>query len=488
LFYRRISKSLPIRVFLCLALVLLAYFPIKAESGTLTDAYPDLKNSYALFFNQLKDEMVTQGTPEEDADGLMLAWIIDVDAYMRDQSEQGLLNKNNFAQKLFESFFSLISDHKQVTDALIGVLSSDYGVGFTDIGDIVSGKKELPEDFKPLYEAIKQLYFGTDNDSGSNSGGGGGSAAPPANNRTGAEGGQVIKGGAILDIPKGALTKNIDITIEKINSDEAADAGTFKLAGEIYEFGPSGQQFDKPVTIILEYDPGKLASGEVPIICVYDPATKSWASLGGVVNEVTHTVTIQVTHFSKFAVMVEPKAETLIFKDVSPSHWAYNEIADFASKEYIKGYADNSFLPGNNISRAEFAAVLVRALDLKEVKPAAPSFKDINPGSWCCSYVETVCSGDLMKGYVGGSFKPNENITRQEIAAVLVRALGKDKEQSGELAFADKSAVSGWAKDMVSIAVAEGLIEGYSDNTFGPQKKSTRAEAVVMFSRMLNKG
>jgi len=90
LFYRKISSSLPIRVFLCLTLVLLTCFPIRAEYGTFADAYPGLKNSYVLFFNQLKDEIVTQGTPEE----------------------------------------------------------------------------ELPADFKPLYESIKQLYFGTDNNSG----------------------------------------------------------------------------------------------------------------------------------------------------------------------------------------------------------------------------------------------------------------------------------------------------------------------------------
>jgi hypothetical protein len=476
-----------IRVFLCLALVLLTYFPTKAESGTFSDAYPDLKNSYALFFNQLKDEMVTQGTPEEDTDGLIFAWIVDVDACLQDQLEQGLLNKNNFAQKLFESFFSLTLDHMQVTDALISTLSSDYGIGLKDIGEIVSGKKELPADFKPLYEAIKQLYFSVDNDSGNNSGGSGGSAAQPIGSGIGADGGQVIKGGAILDIPKGALTKNVDIIIEKVDRVDVAVTGTFKLAGEIFEFGPSGQQFDKPVTIILEYNPDKLASGEVPIICVYDPATRLWINLGGVVNEAAQTIRIEVTHFTKYAVMVEAKAETLSFKDVASSHWAYKEITDFASKEYIEGYADNTFLPGNNISRAEFAAVLIRALELKEVKPAAASFKDVNSGSWCCSYVETICSKDLMKGYADGSFKPNENITRQEIAAVLVRALGKDKEQAGQLVFADKSAVSGWAKDLVSIAVAEGLIQGYQDNTFGPQKKSTRAEAVIMFSRMLNK-
>jgi len=488
LFYRRISNGLPIKVFLCLALFLLTCFPIRAESGTLADAYPDLKNTYASFFDLLRDEMVTLGIPAEDTDGLIFAWIIDLDAYIQDQLEQGLLNKNNFNQKLFESFFKLTLDHMQVTDALISTLFNNYGIGLMDIGEIVDGKKELPADFKLLYEAIKQLYFGTDNNNpGSNSGGGGGTIAPPAGKWIGAEGGQVIEGEAILDIPKGALTKNVDIIIEKVNNGEVSITGTFKLAGEIYEFGPSGQQFDKPVAIILGYDPNKLAAREAPAICVYDPATKAWVNLGGVVNETTHTVMIQVTHFSKYAVMAEPAQAILNFKDVAPSHWAHEEITDFASKEYIEGYADNTFLPGNNISRAEFAAVLVRALDLKEVKPAAPSFKDVDAGSWYYSHVETVCSGDLMKGYADGSFKPNENITRQEIAAVLVRALGKDKEQAGELVFADKSAVSGWAKNLVGIAVAEGLIQGYSDNTFGPQKKSTRAEAVIMFSRMLNK-
>jgi len=469
------------RAFLCLTLVFLISFPSRAGSGTLFDAYPDLKNTYASFFERLKAEMVTRGTPEEDTDGLIFAWFIDVDASLHNQLNQGLLNKNNLTQKLFNTFMSLYQEHKEVTVALISILSGDYGIDLTDMGEIANGKQELPAGLKPLYEAIRQLIFGTDT-----GGSGGGAVAPPAGSGIGADGGQVIEGGAILDVPKGALTKNADITIEKVASDEVAGTGTFNLAGEIYEFGPSGQQFDKPVNIILKYDPEKLAPGEAPVICVYDPATKSWVNLGGVVNEAAHTVMIQVTHFTKYAVMVKPAQEILNFKDVAPSHWAYKEITDFASRKFILGYADNTFLPGNNISRAEFAAVLVRALDLKEVKSAAASFKDVNAGSWYNSCIETVCSKNLMKGYGDGSFKPNENITRQEIAAVLVRILGKDAEGE-ELAFADKALVSDWAKNLVSIAVAEGLIQGYPDNTFGPQKKSTRAEAVIMFSRMLEK-
>lgn len=484
--FNKRASGLLIRLVLCITLVFLTFPPLKAECGTLSDAYPELKNTYASFFDRLKAEMVTQGTPEEDTDGLIFAWIVDVDVSLQGQLDQGLLNKNNLTQKLFDTFMRLFMVHNEVTAALLSVFSTDYGIDLKEMSEIVNGKRELPEAFKPLYEAIKQLIFGTNNPSGGG-GGGGGAVTPPAGSAIGADGGQVIEGEAFLDIPKGALKKNVNITIEKVNSDEVAVTGTFKLAGEIYEFGPSGQQFDKPVTIILEYDPEKLAAGEVPIICVYDPATKSWINLGGVVNEATHTVMIQVTHFTKYAVLVKPAQATLSFKDVALSHWAYKDITDFAARKFILGYADNTFLPGNNISRAEFAAVLVRALGLKEVGSAAASFKDVNAGSWYYSYVGTVCSENLMKGYEDGSFKPNENITRQEIAAVLVRALGKDKEQVGDLTFADKAAVSGWAKNLVSIAVTEGLIQGYPDNTFGPQKKSTRAEAVSMFSRMLEK-
>ncbi len=477
-----------IRLVLCITLVFLTFPPAKAECGTLSDAYPKLKNTYAPFFERLKAEMVTRGTPEGDTDGLIFAWIVDVDYSLQEQLDKGRLNKNNLTQKLFETFLRLATTHNEVTAALISVLSSDYGLGIQEMNEIVNGKQELPAAFKPLYEEIKQLIFGTDNNTGGSGGSGGGSgAAEQPESGIGADGGQILEGGAILDIPKGALSKDVNITIEKVNSGEATVTGTFKLAGEIYEFGPSGQQFDKPVTIILGYDPQKLAPGEEPVICVYDPAAKSWVNLGGIVNETTHTVMILVNHFSKYAVMVEPAQALLDFKDVASSHWAYKQIMDFAAKKFILGYADNTFLPGNNISRAEFAAVLVRALGLKEVKPAASSFKDVDAGSWYYGYVETVCSGALMKGYEDGAFKPNENITRQEIAAVLVRVLGKDKEQANDLAFADKEAVSGWAKNLVSIAVAEGLIQGYPGNNFGPQKKSTRAEAVSMFSRMLAK-
>jgi len=187
---------------------------------------------------------------------------------------------------------------------------------------------------------------------------------------------------------------------------------------------------------------------------------------------------------------VPPKPEC-VFTDMSAQHWAANVIKELCQKGIIGGYPDGTFKPGNDITRAEFTKIIVKALGLAEENPAAPTFKDVAPGDWYFGVVEAAAKAGLVKGYEKGEFRPNAKITRQEIAAILVRALGKQDaaaaSANAKTAFKDDQSIASWARGSVVVAVQEGLIKGYPDGTFGPKKNATRAETCAMVSRFLEK-
>jgi len=328
------------------------------------------------------------------------------------------------------------------------------------------------------------------------SGGGGGAPAPAPG--IGSEGGKVTgaDGEAVVEIPAGALDKKVIITIKQIApADVTAPPATLKLAGDIYEFGPAGTKLAKPVTITLQYDPAKLAGAKEETLAVYclDETAKAWVSLGGTVDKIKHTVTVTVDHFSKYAVMVETVAKPPVvkFKDVDSAHWAWKNIEALVAREILKGYPDQTFRPENEITRAEFTTIVVRALGLTEIRPAAPAFADVGPQNWFYSSVEAAAKAGLVRGYENGTFRPENRISRQEMAVILVRALGKEDEAQAKatekLAFADADKIAVWAKGCVVIAVAGELVKGYPDNTFGPLKNTTRAETAAMVYRFLEK-
>ncbi|KUK65934.1 MAG: S-layer domain protein [Desulfotomaculum sp. 46_80] len=179
------------------------------------------------------------------------------------------------------------------------------------------------------------------------------------------------------------------------------------------------------------------------------------------------------------------------YTDVPESYWASGVIKELCEKGILNGYPDGTFRPRNDITRAEFTKIIAVALGLAEENPATPTFKDVSPNDWYYGVIEAAAKANLVKGYGKGLFKPNAKITREEIAAILIRALGKADEAaanaSAVTAFKDDHNISAWARGSVAVAVKEGIIKGYPNGTFGPGKNAIRAEVCAMVSRMLAK-
>ena len=113
------------------------------------------------------------------------------------------------------------------------------------------------------------------------------------------------------------------------------------------------------------------------------------------------------------------------FKDVPASLWASDEINALAAKKVIAGYADGTFRPQANVSREEFAKMIVIAKGLALVKPAKATFSDVSASRWSFGYVEAAAKAGYIKGIGGSKFGPTAAIKRQDLAVLLVRVLGK---------------------------------------------------------------
>ena len=153
---------------------------------------------------------------------------------------------------------------------------------------------------------------------------------------------------------------------------------------------------------------------------------------------------------------------------------------------YIVGYPDGNVNPGGNITRAEVATIFFRLLT-EDVRTAnstqSNSLSDVSRGQWFNHAISTLSSMGIVKGNPDGTFAPDAPITRAEFAAIAARFDDKDTNTTSN--FSDIA--SHWAKDEIGIAANKGWINGYPDSTFRPDQYITRAEAMTLVNRVLNR-
>ena len=156
---------------------------------------------------------------------------------------------------------------------------------------------------------------------------------------------------------------------------------------------------------------------------------------------------------------------------------------------------NGNYNPDNDMTRAEFAATIVRALGLAPTTGAS-SFSDVNISAWYCGYVETASAYEIINGYGDGTFGPNDLITREQAMTMMSRAMGitgLDAELTDAAAdqllsaFSDRASVSVYAEGSIAACIKNEVVFGKTDDTIAPQDSITRAEVAVMVSRLLQK-
>ncbi|QUL55719.1 S-layer homology domain-containing protein [Paenibacillus tritici] len=193
---------------------------------------------------------------------------------------------------------------------------------------------------------------------------------------------------------------------------------------------------------------------------------------------------------SSYAIVWHP----LTFQDVD-KHWAKNAVNDMGSRLVINGVNDSMFNPNADITRAEFAAIIVRGLGLKYGGETA-KFADVPADSWYATAVETASWYGLITGFEDGTFRPDARITREQAMNIIAKAMKLTglAEQSGTVdtagvlaAFTDAGRVGAWAKDSLALAASAGLITGRGGSKLDAKANVTRAEVAVLIQRLLQK-
>lgn len=180
---------------------------------------------------------------------------------------------------------------------------------------------------------------------------------------------------------------------------------------------------------------------------------------------------------------------TPVFQDIN-GHWAQNDIVSMTTKGIIKGISNTKFAPDAEITRAEFAALLQRALGIVGKNPQIP-FHDVTPKDWYAVCVQAVYEHGFMNGS-DGMFRPDDAITREEMAKVILAVyknkIGKPDESPAYLEkFQDKNQISNWAVSGVAGCVQAGILKGRSENRFEPHGTLTRAECAALWARLLER-
>ena len=173
----------------------------------------------------------------------------------------------------------------------------------------------------------------------------------------------------------------------------------------------------------------------------------------------------------------EARVEVLLFS---------NRYGPQVHRPYIIGYPDGEFKPYGPLTRAEIATAFMRILDLEDLAMGQSLYADVDPTFWAASAIEAVTRAELMEGYADGTFRPNQPITRAELAAIAARAAGAVGAPPITHHLGDLG--DHWALDFIEGCFRSGIITGYGDSTFRPDSLILRDEAVTIINRLFYRG
>ncbi|WP_090738617.1 S-layer homology domain-containing protein [Paenibacillus sp. Mc5Re-14] len=161
------------------------------------------------------------------------------------------------------------------------------------------------------------------------------------------------------------------------------------------------------------------------------------------------------------------------------------EQSEVAHEKYITGYQDGTFRPDQSITRAETAAMMARIMKL-ETKEGSTTYKDVPNMYWAKDSIIALTTQHLMNGYADGTFRPEQPITRAEMAAILASWKQLKGTQTAASPYTDIE--KHWARDSIVALANAGWITGYNDNSFQPNKYITRVETVTILNTILKRG
>ncbi|HOJ11011.1 MAG TPA: S-layer homology domain-containing protein, partial [Clostridiales bacterium] len=279
-----------------------------------------------------------------------------------------------------------------------------------------------------------------------------------------------------------------DIAEKLLNNVEAKEEVELELIGnmwfiELDVLDENNQKINNlkplPVTVSLKTPRNKATKLTYIYNFTVDGQIKH---LGGKIKD--DTIEAEVNYPITFAVLTYEKR----FTDVLQEFWAIDVIKEMAAKGIIKGTSLTEFSPNKEATRAEFIAMISRALGIEESSTIA--FSDVKEGSWYSSLISGAAKAGLVTGTEDEKFYPDRNISREEIAAIILRSYelltGSKVLKDVELAFKDSAEISPWARSVVGTVSEMKLMIGTDKGTFEPKRSATRAECAKSIKNLLD--
>ncbi|MBO7746357.1 S-layer homology domain-containing protein [Paenibacillus sp. MWE-103] len=242
-----------------------------------------------------------------------------------------------------------------------------------------------------------------------------------------------------------------------------------------------------PGKMTLELPTGNEQAGKKLFFYAVNSADQAPAFVAELTADENGTVAIPFTSSTSAEYLLMTQ-KILDFKDAD-AHWAKADIYYLVGKDMISGVNDSQFLPNNAITRGEFVKLIAGAAGADVSAFTKSSFADVKPADWYSPYVEWAKRNNIVLGVQPDAFAPNEKITREQMAVILVRLsdlLGYTLEGSAQpIHFADEANISAYAREAVKKAQQAGIISGMPNHQFAPAKSATRGEAAKMLATLL---
>jgi hypothetical protein len=288
-----------------------------------------------------------------------------------------------------------------------------------------------------------------------------------------------------------AGAQNVTLEARKVAADELPENVRERVGdSQVYDFNAFAgankvSQFSTPVDITVPYT---LKPSENPalISVFFINDAGFYEQVTGVYDAATGTVKFATTHFSKFVIQYN----AVTFADLASFDWAKESIEVMASKGMVKGMGNDLYKPGEYLTRAQFVTMVLRVFGISNEQTAI-DFSDVNADDWFFGSVSSALKAGIVSGRSDGTFAPNEQISRQDMSAVLANALskitGRKNPQNPDdylNKFSDSESISEYAQSCAAIVAKYGIISGKPGGNFAPQDFATRAEAAAVIYRV----
>jgi hypothetical protein len=263
-------------------------------------------------------------------------------------------------------------------------------------------------------------------------------------------------------------------------------AVTATYDGETKEVSAFNAYIKRSVTIPQSVDPDIITTGVV----LEQNGTVRHVPTRLIKKDGTYKAEISSLTNSLYGVVWNP----VTFNDVE-QHWSKDAVNNMGSRMVINGAGNGLFLPNQDITRAEFAAIIVRGLGLPATR-GAQSFSDVSKNDWYADVIYTAHAYGLIAGFDDGSFRPNDKITREQAMVMVSKAMKLTKLQGAAdqaeadrklRVFADAASASEWARGGIADSVAAGIVTGRQTDQLAPQAFITKAEAATVMQLLLQK-